>query len=41
MDTLATLRDTLRAAGFDFVISRVNGNIAHVNIYVEVKDVHS
>ena len=35
MDSLATLRDTLRAAGFDFVITRVDGAIAHVNIYVE------
>lgn len=42
MIPVGQLRLMLRKAGLDFVITRVEGNIAHVNILVaEQTDVHS
>ena len=31
---LMTIREALRSAGLDYVITRTDGDIAHVNIYV-------
>ena len=31
---LMTIREALRAAGLDYVITRTEGDVAHVNIYV-------
>jgi hypothetical protein len=40
--TVHKLRILLREAGIDFIVSRVDGRIAHVNVLVsEDKDVHS
>ena len=40
--TLKQLRNVLRNAGFDFVISRTEGSIVHINVFVEREpDVHS
>lgn len=42
MIPVGQLRLMLRKAGLDFVITRVEGNVAHVNILVaEGSDVHS
>ena len=41
-NTLKQLRNVLRNAGFDFVISRTEGSIVHINVFVEREpDVHS
>ena len=29
-----TIREALRSAGLDYVITRIEGDIAHVNVYV-------
>ena len=29
-----TIREALRSAGLDYVITRTEGDVAHVNIYV-------
>ena len=31
---LMTIREALRSAGLDYVITRTEGDVAHVNIYV-------
>lgn len=31
---LMAIREALRAAGLDYVITRTEGDVAHVNIYV-------
>ena len=31
---MIAVREALRAAGLDYVITRTDGDIAHVNIYV-------
>ena len=41
-NTLKQLRNVLRNAGFDFVISRTEGSIVHINVFIEREpDVHS
>tara|TARA_R110002126_G_C10434738_1_gene498443 strand:+ start:7 stop:117 length:111 start_codon:yes stop_codon:yes gene_type:complete len=34
MDEVNMIREALKAYGLDYVITRVEGNIAHVNIYI-------
>ena len=42
MIPVGQLRLMLRKEGLEFVITRIEGNVAHVNIMVqEIQDVHS